>query len=264
MLTAADLPDDTAAPITMLLAARAEELRREELIARLEKLVAAFKQAAFGRRSEKTDPDRFKLALEDPETAIAAVAAEDEATPSPTRPRKPRAANRAALPAHLPRIEELVEPDSLTCGCALHHIGEDVSEWLDVRRANLPLEGSLILLTPAQFRMIVTRRPKYACRACADGVRQAPAPARLTPGGLPAEATVAHVPVGKYADHLPLYRQAQIYARQGVEPDRSTLADWGEVRSRSDRGAQWTPRRIERAKRRTAVPPICCGPSSTR
>ena len=177
MLTAANLPDDVAALKAMLLAAHAQERRREELIARLEKLVAAFKQAAFGRRSEKTDPDQFELSLEDLETAIAAVAAEDEATPSPTRPRKPRAANRGALPAHLPRIEELVEPASLTCACGggLHRIGEDVSERLDV--------------IPAQFRVIVTRRPKYACRACTDGVRQAAAPARLVPGGLPTEAT---------------------------------------------------------------------------
>ena len=72
----------------------------------------------------------------------------------------------------------------------------------------------------------VTRRPKYACRSCTDGVVQAPAPARLIPGGMPTEATVAHVLVSKYADHLPLYRQAQIYSRQGVDLDRSTLADW--------------------------------------
>ena len=72
----------------------------------------------------------------------------------------------------------------------------------------------------------MTRRPKYACRACEDGVIQAPAPARLIEGGLPTEATVAQVLVSKYADHLPLYRQAQIYARQGIELDRSTLADW--------------------------------------
>lgn len=214
MLTAADLPDDVAALKALLLAANAEGRRREELIARLEKLVAAFKQAAFGRRSEKADPDQFDLALEDLETAIAAVTAEDEAAPSPAKPRKPRAANRGALRAHLPRIEELVEPDSLTCACggALHRIGEDASERLD--------------LIPAQFRVIVTRRPKYTCRACTDGVRQAPAPARLIPGGLPTEALVAHVLVSKHADHLPLYRQAQIFARQGVELDRSTLADW--------------------------------------
>ena len=79
---------------------------------------------------------------------------------------------------------------------------------------------------PAQFRVLVVRRPKYACRACEDVVVQAPAPARLIEGGLPTEATVAQVLVSKYADHLPLYRQAQIYARQGIDLDRSTLADW--------------------------------------
>jgi transposase len=94
----------------------------------------------------------------------------------------------------------------------MHCIGEDVSERLDV--------------IPAQFRVIVTHRPKYACRACTDGVMQAPAPARLIPSGLPTEATVAHVLVSKYAGHLPLYRQAQIMGRQGIDIDRSTLADW--------------------------------------
>jgi transposase len=73
---------------------------------------------------------------------------------------------------------------------------------------------------------LVTRRPKYACRTCEDGVVQAPAPARLIEGGLPTEATVAQILVSKYADHLPLYRQAQIYARQGIDLDRSMLADW--------------------------------------
>ncbi len=91
-------------------------------------------------------------------------------------------------------------------------IGEDVAERLDI--------------IPAQLRVLVTRRPKYACRACEEGVVQAGAPARLIEGGLPTEATIAHVIVGKYADHLPLYRQAQIYGRQGVQLDRSTLTDW--------------------------------------
>jgi transposase len=91
-------------------------------------------------------------------------------------------------------------------------MGEDRSERLDI--------------VPAQFRVIVTRRPKYACRSCEEVVVQAPAPSRLVEGGIPTEATVAHVLVSKYADHLPLYRQAQIYARQGVNLDRSTLADW--------------------------------------
>jgi transposase len=74
--------------------------------------------------------------------------------------------------------------------------------------------------------VLVARRPKYACRACTDVVVQAPASARLIEGGLPTKATVAYVLVSKFADHLPLYRQAQIYARQGVTLDRSTLADW--------------------------------------
>jgi transposase len=91
-------------------------------------------------------------------------------------------------------------------------MGEDRSERLDV--------------VPAQFKVIVTRRPKYACRACEEAVVQVPAPARLVEGGIPTENLVAHVLVAKYADHSPLYRQTQIYARQGVELDRSTLADW--------------------------------------
>ena len=222
MLDTADLPDDVASLKAMLIAAQAREAgkdaqiaRKDERIERLEKLVSAFKQAAFGRKSEKTDPDQFDLALEDLETAMAAIHAEDEAdVPVGNRIAKPRAINRGSLPKHLPRVEEIIEPESLVCacGCCLHCIGEDVSERLDI--------------VPAQFRVIVTRRPKYACRACTDGVVQAPAPARLIQAGLPTEATVAHVLVSKYADHLPLYRQAQIIGRQGIDLDRSTLADW--------------------------------------
>ncbi|WP_279511563.1 IS66 family transposase [Klebsiella pneumoniae] len=215
MLDAADLPDDIAELKAMLIAATALGLRKDDRIARLEKLVAAFKQAAFGRKSEKINPEQFDLALEDLETAIAAIHAEDEAdTSSDKRASKPRVVNRGSLPKHLPRIDEVIEPESLICACGgcLHCIGEDVSERLD--------------MIPAQFRVIVTHRPKYACRACTDGVVQAPAPARLIPAGLPTEATVAHVLVSKYADHLPLYRQAQIMGRQGIDIDRSTLADW--------------------------------------
>ena len=103
-----------------------------------------------------------------------------------------RGANRGALPAHLPRIETVVDVEDKTCPAArasLHRIGEDVSERLDI--------------VPAQFRVLVVRRPKYACRTCEDVVVQAPAPSRLIEGGLPTEATVAQVLVSKYADHLP-------------------------------------------------------------
>lgn len=211
----ADLLEEIATLKAMLIASEAHNLRKDERIERLEKLVAAFRHAAFGRRSEKSDPDQFELALEDLETAIAVIHAEEDAEDrAAKRPAKLRAVNRGSLPKHLPRIEEVIEPESLTCACGgcLHRIGEDVSERLDI--------------VPAQFRVIVIRRPRYACRSCTDGVTQASAPARLIPGGIPTEATVAHVLVSKYADHLPLYRQAQIYSRQGVDLDRSTLADW--------------------------------------
>lgn len=189
--------------------------RKEDRIERLEKLVADFKRALFGAKSEKSDPDQYQLALEDIETAIAAVYAEDEAIDPPKVKPTTRNTNRGALPKHLPRIEEVIEPESTTCacGCERHVIGEDVSERLDI--------------IPAQFRVIVTRRPKYACRSCEGGIVQAPAKPRLIEGGMPTEATVASVIVSKFADHLPLYRQAQIYARQGVDLDRSTLAAWG-------------------------------------
>ena len=216
MLTESDLPDDIAALKVLVIASEAHGIRKDERIAQLETLVKAFKQALFGSKSEKADPDQFQLALEDLETAIAVVHAADEADPSPTETtaKKRRSANRGALPKHLPRIEEVIEPDSLVCSCgaALHCIGEDVSERLDV--------------IPAQFRVIVTRRPKYACRSCTDGVAQARAPDHLIEGGMPTEDLVAHVVVSKYADHLPLYRQAQIYSRQGIDLDRSTLGDW--------------------------------------
>ena len=91
-------------------------------------------------------------------------------------------------------------------------IGEDTSERLDV--------------IAAQFRVIVTKRPKLACRACPDTVVQAPVTLRLIEGGLPTEAMVAHVLVARYADHLPLYRQAQVMERQGVILDRATLSFW--------------------------------------
>ncbi len=215
MLNPANLPDDITALKALLVASEGRNLRKQDRIDQLEKLVADFKRALFGARSEKTDPEQFELALEDIETAMAAVHAEDAALDPPaSHAAKPRNTNRGSLPKHLPRVEEVIEPEQTTCACgaARHVIGEDTSERLDI--------------IPAQFRVIVTRRPKYACRSCTNGVVQAPARARLIPGGMPTEATVAHVLVSKYADHLPLYRQAQIYARQGINLDRSTLAGW--------------------------------------
>ena len=99
----ADLLEEIAALKALLIAADARDKRKDERIARLEKLVAAFRQAAFGRRSEKSDPDQFELALEDLETAIAAIHAEEDAEDRAVkRPSRPRATNRGSLPTHLP------------------------------------------------------------------------------------------------------------------------------------------------------------------
>jgi transposase len=208
--SASTLPDDPGLLKAMLLAERAESERLRQIIKELQR-------HRFGRRAETLPDDQLLLALEEVEQVEAAGHAETEKTTPAERTTRTakRRTNRGALPMHLPRIETVVDVQSRICPCCsgtLHRIGEDVSERLDV--------------VPAQFRVLVVRRPKYACRQCEDVIVQAPAPARLIEGGLPTEATVAQVLVSKYADHLPLYRQAQIYARQGVAIDRSTLADW--------------------------------------
>jgi transposase len=219
-LDADDLPTDPAALKALIVAERAQHAAKLRKIGnecdRLRAIIQALQRHRFGRRSERLDPDQLALALEDLEQTLAAREAEDEpsrkAAGTPVRRRK---TNRGALPAHLPRIETVIDVADRHCPCCageMHRIGEDVAERLDV--------------IPAQFRVLVTRRPKYACRRCEGTVVQAPAPARLVEGGLPTEALVAHVIVAKYADHLPLYRQAQAYARSGIDLDRSTLADW--------------------------------------
>jgi len=211
MTSAAEtLPDDLPQLKAMLLAERAESDRLRQIIRELQR-------HRFGRRAETLPADQLQLALEEVEQVEAADHAETEAKEPAEREKRAsrRRANRGSLPAHLPRIERVVEVESTVCPCcsgSLHRIGEDVAERLDI--------------VPAQFRVLVVRRPKYGCRTCQDVMVQAPAPARLIEGGLPTEATVAQVLVSKYADHLPLYRQAQIYERQGVSLDRSTLADW--------------------------------------
>jgi transposase len=183
---------------------------------RLEHLVAELNHAVHGKRSEKLSEDDRQLAFEDLEVAVA-EAEERQETQAPSESRSRRAArrNRGNLPKDLPRIERVIEPNSLLCPCGcgeMHKIGEDRTERLDI--------------VPAQLRVIVTVRPKYACRTCTDGVTQASVPAHLIEGGLPTEGAIAHVLVSKYADHCPLYRQSQILARSGIDIHRSTLADW--------------------------------------
>src|SRR5690349_4231498 len=187
-------------------------------IEKLRLLIRQLQRNRFGRRSERLEPDQLQLGLEDLEQAAAAAeAAREEVAARSGTPRPPRVRRRnlGALPAHLPRVEVLVDVEDKACPCcggAMHVIGEDTSEMLDV--------------VPAQLRVRVVRRPRYGCRACEGAVVQAPAPERPVTGGMATEALIAHVLVAKYGDFLPLYRQTQIFARQGVDLDRSTLCDW--------------------------------------
>jgi len=217
MLMEADLPDDVAALRALVLEQAREIDAMKALSAEIERLkaiVEALQRYRFGRRSEQLDPGQFELCLEEVEAALAqAEQAQEKASRGPGD--RPRKTNRGSLPAHLERIEQVVDIDDKACPCCggvLHQISEDVAERLDV--------------VPTSFRVLVTRRPRYGCRSCESAIVQAPAPARIVEGGIPTEALIAQVLVSKYADHLPLYRQAQIYARQGVQLDRSTLADW--------------------------------------
>jgi transposase len=183
----------------------------------LRHLLAKLQRRQFGRKSEQLTDEQLQLAFEEIEATLAENAAE-AGKQSPAlrdQQKKRRRAGRGRLPAQLPRNEQVLAPEATACPCCqgpLVEIGVDAAERLDV--------------IPAQFRVIVTKRPKLACRACPGVVLQAAAPARLIEGGMPTEATVAHVLVARYADHLPLYRHAQILARQGIEIGRAILADW--------------------------------------
>ncbi len=189
-----------------------------ERIRRLEHLVRELQRVIYGKMSEKLTPDERQLAFED--LVAAAEEIEEAITPAdPTPAQSPKcprpARNLGHLPDHLERIEQVIEPESTLCPCGcgeMAKIGDDRTERLDI--------------VPAQLRVIVTVRPKYACRRCKEGVTQAPSPARLIEGALPTEGAIAHVLVSKYADHCPLPRQTQIYARSGLDLDRSTLAGW--------------------------------------
>ena len=177
MTTSEGLSDDPSELREAVLAMRAElaaerALRRglEDQNERLRHFIRQLQRMQFGRRSEKLDPDQLNLALEDLEQAVAEADAEvEKANPSLRRARgRERRQSRGALPEHLPRIEVVIEPSTTVCRCCqgpMHLIGEDRSERLDV--------------IPMRYQVVVTRRPKYGCRACQSAVVQAPAPPRL-------------------------------------------------------------------------------------
>ncbi len=213
------LPDlstlDLEALKALVLAQQAELASRETEIEHLRLLILKLKRMQFGRKSEKLDRqiDQLELRLEDLESnppasapAQPIVAQTPEATPN-----KPV---RRALPEQLPRETETYAPKHETCpacGGALRPLGEDVSETLEY--------------VPGHFKVIRHVRPKLSCSSC-QHIVQEPAPSRPIDRGLAGPGLLAHVLVAKFADHLPLYRQSEIYEREGIELERSTLADW--------------------------------------
>src|SRR6266853_791517 len=211
MPAAADLPDDVEALKAELVAARALVIEQKTELEKLRFEIACLKRMKYGRSSEQIDTQitQMQLTLEDLEATLAETP--ESLRPAPKQaPIKPV---RRALPAHLPR-EDVVHATACTCpacGGTLRRLGEDVSEMIEY--------------VPGRYKVVRHVRPKFSCGAC-QKIVQASAPSRPIARGLAGPAFLAHVLVSKYADHLPLYRQSQIYAREGLELDRSTLADW--------------------------------------
>ncbi len=219
MLNPSDLPNDIDAMKALLWAREVEVAglkaqlnTRAAEIEHLKLQIAKLRRMQFGRKSEKLDHqiEQLELQLEDLQADDAE--AEREMPAVDQAPRK-RAA-RKLLPEHQPRDEQrYLPPDEAcpSCGGKLHQLGEDVAEQLE--------------FVPASFRVIRHVRPKLAC-GCCDAIVQAPAPSRPIARGIAAPGLLAHVLVAKFADHLPLYRQSVIYAREGVELHRALLASW--------------------------------------
>lgn len=196
---------------------------RDVEIERLQTMLKTMAALVFGARSERAAAildDQASLDLGDLATDVTPPAANDQ-DPAPAEAAPARAARKRAtrnigfLPKHLPRVEEIIEPAITQCPCCagkLHKIGEEVAEAMDA--------------VPAILRVLRTIRPAYACRTCQEAPIQAPARARLFDGGMATTALIANIVTWKYAWHLPLYRQTQILAGQGVHVDRSTLARW--------------------------------------
>jgi transposase len=196
-------------------AVRVTLLSRELEIEKLKIELAQLKRLRFGRSSEKLDERiaQLELVLEELEASEAQLAPLKAQAELPVPIERPAPPARRPLPEHLPRetVTHQSECACPECGSALRPLGEDVSEVLEY--------------VPGRFRVIRHVRPKLSCGRCSTIV-QSPAPSRPIAKGLAGPGLLAHVLTSKYCDHLPLNRQSQIYAREGVELSRSTLADW--------------------------------------
>jgi transposase len=206
-----------------VIAVRDAELYAKTLqIEHLKAQLAVLRRARFGRSSEKLDREieQLELVLGELEESVAESNARTEeakqepASPARTKPTDRRPGGRKPLPAHLPRERVLHEPAPVCACCggkALRRIGDEITEVLEY--------------VPSSFTVIQHVRPKMSCRAC-ETIVQAPLPSLPIERGRPGPGLLAHVAVSKFADGLPLHRQSVIYARQGVDLDRSTMADW--------------------------------------
>jgi len=222
--TPSSLPDlealDAAALKALILSQHVELLSRQSEIEHLKLLIARLRRMQFGRRSEKVERqiEQLELKLEELEARRAEV--EPPAHALPIERATPASKKRHPLPEHLPRTTHTHLPAQQCCpGCggAMKKLGEDISEMLEY--------------VPASFTVLRHVRPRLCCAGC-EIVVQAPAPSRPIARGLAGPGLLAHVLTAKFCDHLPLYRQSEIYAREGVDLDRSTLARWvGETSS---------------------------------
>ena len=216
-MTASILPDlddlDLEALKAMVVEQRAQLNENKLFIEHQRLMLDKLRKMLFGKKSEKlrVEIEQLELKLEDAE---AEQSAEEQRKPRSILSAKSNKPARKPLPEHLERetIEHRPQSDCCPqCRGALRTFGEDVSEVLEY--------------IPANFKVIRHVRPKYACDKC-NHVVEAPAPSRTIARGLAGPGLIAHVLISKYADHCPLYRQSEIYAREGVEIDRSTMADW--------------------------------------
>ncbi len=203
------LPDDPSRLKEMVSVLAGELMSRDILIEKLKHQLAGHNRHRFGSSSESLDQLRMSFGEDE---AIAEAAAEQSA-PSDKNQKPKRRHSRKPLPGHLQRNDTVLTPGEACdqCGGALKALGEDVAEELEY--------------IPGRFVVNRIIRPRRACRCC-ETIVQVSLPSRPIDKGRPGPGLLAHVLVSKYADHLPLYRQSQIFARDGVDLERSTLTDW--------------------------------------
>ena len=212
MLKDLDITPDDPAELRAVNRLLADEVKSQALlIEKLKHQLAGQNRHRFGVRSESLD--QLNLTFEEDEAIAEAASAQSQPETPSAEDKPPRQHSRKPLPDHLDRHDEVLSPgdDCMRCGGKLKTLGEDITEELEY--------------VPGRFIVNRIVRPRKACGGC-EAIVQSPLPSRPIERGRPGPGLLAHVLVSKYADHLPLYRQSQIYAREGIDLDRSTMADW--------------------------------------